>query len=271
MKNRICIISFLLFFIIGIHCTTISSAAVAYSGESSDAYSQFLDSTQLSVYNQVYQNIINFNEDLFVLDTPIREDDLEDTMNSLFNDHPELFWVHTSYHYAIDSSNVVHKVRLNYCITKDELSQAKAQYDSALDSLVAEASKYSTPLEQEKYLHDEICKMCTYNPYNDMNQSAYSSLITGSSVCAGYARAFQAACQRLGINCYYITGTSMGSKHAWNLVQIDGIYYNVDLTWDDSISESAGMVSYDYFNQDNETFSIDHSPSKLSSRIVNYI
>jgi len=262
MKNRISSIIFLLFFLINVYCNTIFSEA------SSNTYQNLLDSNQLSVYNQVYQNIMDFNEDLFTLTTPLSEDSLEFTMNALFNDHPELFWVHTSYQYAVDSSNIVHRLRLSYSFAKDELTQAQAQYNSALNSLVSEARNCPNQLEQEKFLHDSICAMSTYDSNNAMNQSAYSALISGSSVCAGYARAFQAACQRLGINCYYVTGTSMGRNHAWNIVNIDGEIYNVDLTWDDSISESAGFISYDYFNKDDTTFSLDHSLSDISSKLV---
>ena len=268
MKKRICVISFLLILIANFYYSTITSTALSYSGESMYAYLQLLNSEQLSVYNQIYQNIIDFNEELFVLNTPISEDSLEDTMNSLFNDHPELFWVYTSYQYAVDSSNIVHKVKLKYCISKEELPQAQAAFDSVLNSLVSGARQYTNQLDQEKYLHDEICKMNTYDSNNHMNQSAYSALTTGSSVCAGYARAFQAACQRLGITCYYVTGVSMGSTHAWNIVKIDGKFYNVDLTWDDSISESIGFVSYDYFNKSDAAFSSDHSRSALSGKLV---
>lgn len=267
MKNRVCSICLLIILIFSLHSTTITSTALT-SNEPLYPYLQLLNSDQLSVYNQIYQNILNFNDELFALDTPISEKSLEDTMNSLFNDHPELFWVYTSYQYAVDSSNIVHKVRLKFCITKDELPQAQANFNGVLNSLVAGARQFTSQVDQEKYLHDAICQMNTYDPDNRMNQSAYSALTTGTSVCAGYARAFQAACQRLGITCYYVTGISMGSTHAWNVVKIDGKFYNVDLTWDDSISESIGITSYDYFNKSDAAFASDHSRSSLSGRIV---
>lgn len=267
MKKRVKVICFLSILIFNLYSTTFTSTALT-SSEPLYPYLQLLNSDQLSVYNQIYQNILNFNDELFVLNTPISENSLEDTMNSLFNDHPELFWVYTSYQYAVDSSNIVHKVKLKFCITKEELPQAQANFNSVLNSLVSGAKYYTSQLDQERYLHDEICRMNTYDPENHMNQSAYSALTTGTTVCAGYARAFQAACQRLGITCYYVTGVSRGSTHAWNVVKIDGTFYNVDLTWDDSISEYIGTTSYDYFNKSDAAFASDHSRSSLSGRIV---
>ena len=64
-----------------------------------------------------------------------------------------------------------------------------------------------------------------------MDQSAYSALVQGRSVCAGYARAFQYICQRLGIPAYYCAGSS-GEDHAWNIVKLGDGFYNVDRKYD---------------------------------------
>ena len=45
--------------------------------------------------------------------------------------------------------------------------------------------------------------------------------------------------QASNIQCRYITGTD----HAWNAVKLDGLWYNIDVTWDDK----NNGVSYDYF------------------------
>lgn len=91
-----------------------------------------------------------------------------------------------------------------------------------------------------------------------MNQSAYSALVQGRSVCAGYARAYQYLMQQLGIPCYYCTGYA-GENHAWNIVRLDGVYYNVDVTWDDT--EPA---TYDYFNKSDRQYASTHMRTGLS-------
>ena len=91
-----------------------------------------------------------------------------------------------------------------------------------------------------------------------MNQSAYSALVEGKSVCAGYARAYQYLMQRLGIPCYYCTGFA-GEDHAWNIVGLDDGYYNVDVTWDDTPGGE-----YDYFNKTDEDYADTHVRRDLS-------
>ena len=53
--------------------------------------------------------------------------------------------------------------------------------------------------EKEKFVHDALIDKISYNLGAEMNQSAYSTLVNGQTVCAGYARAFQYLLQQLGI------------------------------------------------------------------------
>lgn len=249
-----------------------STFMIAQAGENSInvqlLYKNLLNQQQINVYNQVYSAINQCDDSLFDLANPLSESSLEDTMNAVFNDHPELFWVNTAYKYAVDSAGMVRKMQLSYGINKADLSKVKSDYTQAVNSIVSGASQYSDIWEKEKYIYDAICSMNTYNESSAMNQSAYSALTGGSTVCAGYARAFQIICQQSGIPCYYVTGTSKGENHAWNIVYIDGKYYNVDLTWDDCLADANGYTSYNYFNKNDLEFSKDHSRSSLSSELI---
>ena len=57
--------------------------------------------------------------------------------------------------------------------------------------------------------------------------------------------------------------TNNGVNHEWNIVRIDGKYYNIDLTWNDPLSEEdTGRQWYLYFNvRDDEINNITHFPS----------
>ena len=94
-----------------------------------------------------------------------------------------------------------------------------------------------------------------------MNQSAYSAVVNHETVCAGYARAFQFLLQQYGIPCYLCVGYA-GEPHAWNIVCLDGKYYNVDVTWDDTEEESG--VSYDWYNRSDADYATTHLRQGLS-------
>lgn len=76
---------------------------------------------------------------------------------------------------------------------------------------------------------------------HDMHRqrSAYGALIEGRTVCTGYARAFQALCDQLGLPCYTVLGSYNGTGHAWNAVYIDGETRYVDCTLADTGTPEA--------------------------------
>ena len=179
-------------------------------------YKYSLSSNELSVYTQIYDKAMAFDDRMFYLKAPL---------------------------------------------TEAEFANANTIFENQLNQIVTNASRLSSAVEKEKYIHDYICSNTAYDEDSPLNQSAYSALTSSHSVCAGYARAFQIACERVGIPCYYVTGTSRGVNHAWNIVCIDGSYYNVDLTWDDVIADNFSKPSYIYFNKNDAAFAADHTRS----------
>ena len=83
-------------------------------------------------------------------------------------------------------------------------------------------------------------------------QLAYEALCEGKSVCAGIARAMNLLLDRVGISSYYVIGSYFGAAHAWNLVELDGVYYFVDATAD------LNKDTYEYFLKCEDDYS-DHA------------
>lgn len=87
-------------------------------------------------------------------------------------------------------------------------------------------------LEKCMFLYMRICEYSNYdkNIYNGRDASRnLLGVVTGKSVCSGYAVIFKEAMDRLGIKCYY---QNRESHHSWNIVELDGNLYAVELTWD---------------------------------------
>ena len=70
-------------------------------------------------------------------------------------------------------------------------------------------------------------------------------------MCQGYATLFYRLALEAGLDARVIAGVAGGGNHAWNIVKINGSYYNLDSTWD------AGRDPYDYFLKNMDDFS-DH-------------
>lgn len=220
-------------------------------------YYQMLSENQQSVYRQIYANAQNLTEK-FAPEKTVSASDVKIAFEAVIGDHPEMFWLETGYSskYLVNGQCV--EIDLKYNSTADDLESAKQRFDAAAQNLITGADSLDSNYEKEKYVHDELASAVTYDLTADMNQSAYSALVNGKSVCAGYARAYQYLLQQLGIPCYYCTGYS-GGDHAWNIVKLDDGYYNVDVTWDD-----AAAIRYDYFNKTDADFASTHVRQNLS-------
>lgn len=71
-------------------------------------------------------------------------------------------------------------------------------------------------------------------------QEVFSAIVLKETVCTGYSKAFSYYCHQLGI-----TATSLFSCfHAWNLVELEGEFYNLDATWAD---REGGETDWDWY------------------------
>lgn len=96
-------------------------------------------------------------------------------------------------------------------------------------------------------IHDYLVTHCAYDESLVLN-TGYDLIVNGSTVCIGYAQAYQDLLRRVGIPCVIVSSDTMGDTgHAWNLVQLYGNWYHVDATWDDPVSDVYGRVQHTYF------------------------
>ena len=220
-------------------------------------YYAMLEEDMQEIYKQIYANAQSLIES-FAPVTDVSVNQLKTVFEAVYNDHPELFWLDTGYSCKYLRSGRCAVITLQFNETADDLEQARRSFEEAAGSIVAQAQTLGSQAEMEKYAHDALMELVEYDTAAPMNQSAYSALVGGRSVCAGYARAFQYIMHQLGIPCYYCTGYA-GEDHAWDIVKLGDTYYNVDVTWDDT-----DEPTYNYFNKTDSEFAATHRRTGLS-------
>jgi hypothetical protein len=220
-------------------------------------YYGMLSDNEKKLYKQVYVHMLKV-KDSFVPYIDVNITEVKRTFEAIYNDHPEIFWVDTTYTYKYTKDNKCVQIDLTYNDTALDLEKHKKIFNTEVNRIIKNAKKYKTNYEREKYVHDVLVTSIKYDKTATMNQSAYSALINKNTICAGYARAFQYILMKLGIPTYYVVGTST-VNHAWNMVKLDDGYYNVDLTWDNS-----DLTRYKYFNKTDSDFSSSHKRTGLS-------
>ncbi len=167
----------------------------------------------------------------------------------VYNQEPQLFW--------LNGRSVVGRLYYNE-IDTDKIAAMQKEIDATVDSLVKEANTKSTTYDKLKVFHDYLVLNSTFEKSDEAgnyNQTIYNAFSGGTSKqgniqCAGYAKAMQYLCDKVGIDCMVITGTNeKGTSHAWNKVKVEGEWYNLDATWDDPILSTpiTNYLRYTFF------------------------
>ncbi len=220
-------------------------------------YYQMLDETGKHLYRQIYANAIALNKAFSPVEA-VSITTLKNVFSAVYNDHPELFWLETSYAGKFGGDGKCIQIVLRFNWTADDINSAREAFQQGANEVTAQLQNPGNSYETERQIHDILLEKLEYDLHAEMNQSAYSALVNGKTVCAGYARAFQYLLQQSGIPCYYCTGYA-GENHAWNIVRLEDGFYNVDVTWDDTPEGE-----YDYFNKSDQDYEDTHLRKDMS-------
>ncbi len=111
--------------------------------------------------------------------------------------------------------------------------------------------------DQIKVYHDYIIDHTVYdsersdkNEINYKSDTAYGTLLQGYSLCGGYTDSMAIILNDMGLENYKISS----EDHIWNAVKIDGVWYNLDLTWDDPVTDDGtNVIEHNFFLVDTNT------------------
>lgn len=87
--------------------------------------------------------------------------------------------------------------------------------------------------------------------YEEGYVGAYNCIVKKKAQCAGYADAFLQMGKACGLEVRYV----YNDYHAWNLIQLDGEWYHVDVTYEDPKGKNTygfGNLTNNYINLDDE-------------------
>lgn len=147
----------------------------------------------------------------------------------------------------------------------------EAEVDAAVAALLPQLNLDSAS-EYEKIhsVYDYVCENVAYDhefaadPDSTLKHTAYAALIQKKAVCQGFATLLYRLLLEVGIDCRVITGYADDEYHGWNIVKLEGLYYNVDATWDRGLSNY-----YRYFLCSELNFSNHARDSEYTSSAFN--
>ena len=169
-------------------------------------------------------------------------------MEAIQFDHPELFYFNTI---SMRDTEVI----LHYGATAEEAELLQRRIDEVVPKYLEGIEESMGAYDAAIRIHAALINSVDYDTIalnRQMQQGGPKQnqidelrticgvFLNGKAVCEGYARAMQYLLQKCGVECAEMAGYiqkdngERGEGHAWNIVKIDGDYYYLDCTWDDS-------------------------------------
>lgn len=257
-------------------------------------YYNQLDEYAKIIYTKLDENIDKLKTGTYTIDygltfndllqdennTEVLNNSFQLAINALTFDNPDLFYIDVTKMYLLTEITTrafskTYKVSIggngNSYLADDFSSETSANYaiesvENVKNDIIN--SLEGNDIEKMKTVHDYLVDHTEYDANaGSMVYNIYGTLINGKSVCEGYARAFKYILDDIGIPCIIACGIGRNStgateSHAWNYVKIDGVWYAVDVTWDDPIiPENAVLtddIRYTYFLKGSNLFFKDH-------------
>ncbi|MBP3309456.1 MAG: hypothetical protein J6L05_01400 [Ruminococcus sp.] len=146
------------------------------------------------------------------------------------------------YGYSSGGRSITLKYTFTYFTNAEQEAALNEKLEEVMDSLNLDGK---SDYEKICAIHRYITNNVSYaDNMDDMTIfSAYGALVKGKAVCQGYAQLLYRMLTEAGIYSRVIEGTSNNVNHAWNIAEIDGLYYLIDATYDSAYS-SLSMTPY---------------------------
>lgn len=205
---------------------------------------------------QAYNNILEQVETMpATIEIPaLSQKELNRVFEALLYDNPYLFFLDRKC--SLTTKGVKSYFNAEYVMTVDEYNKKKQTLTRKAEEILSN-NIAEDQFDTELLIHDYIIDNCRYS-YSGVEDesSAYGALIDNAAACEGYSKAAKLLLDLAGIESCLLSGSARNyqggfESHMWNIVNINGDNYHLDVTWDDPVTlgkEEKSDPIYTYFN-----------------------
>ena len=227
---------------------SVKEGSVAYQNENSDMlyyiYRQILD----------YQTKINISE----YKIPYDQENFQGIYDALSGIFPELFYFDNTvldtptYFYSGDF--YMKELVMNYNKSQSEIKAMLDAFHDKADEYLSLVDDSMDEFTKALVLHDALVLNARYQikseGFETIDSTTYTFMVEGWGRCENYAECYAYLLAHVGIESEILNSNDMG--HEWMKIHLDGsdYYYNVDITWDDPLSngkDRPNLVNHNYF------------------------
>lgn len=216
------------------------------------------------VIYEIFEAILRYEPSINISKYNIQISDAQKLFDAVAGTFPEVFYLSLgkcSYNYYSDGT--IYNVFFGYSLDKQTATERlQAFYDQA-DYYLSKVDDSMDDYTKAVILHDELVLNTFYQIWSTDGQtysSNYTYMVEYWGRCENYAEIYAYLLAQCGIRSEIVNSDPMG--HEWMKIELDGAYYNIDITWDDPTPNREGRVSHEYFLFSDEKFQSDDMPDK---------
>ena len=208
----------------------------------------------------IYYSVLNSGLEEFTFQCDVSYKNCLDDVDALANSQEKLSdinnYVHpfNSFTHIETTYNSLGSVTISTvkAYTQEEIALLNTAIDDIYPKIINENA---TVEENIKSVHDYVINNTKYDISRKNGESeyhsdtAYGALYEGYAVCGGYSDTMSLFLNRMNIPNF----KASSDMHIWNVVNVNGQWLNLDLTWDDPISiDGLDYLEYDFFLIDSQ-------------------
>ena len=239
--------------------------------ESNQWYYNRLTDVEKKIYTTIY-NYYKFDMDkgeckmkkiMFYATDKITNKNVIHASYAVYLDNPSMFWIFYFYGSGVKevdgryASGVLPLAAYNETAFKADALEYKGFFNGIISSLDKSGIQQASIKGKVQLIHDYVVNTYSYrNSTNilgavctDETRSIGYMMTHKEGCCVSYARMIKVLCDYYEIPCINVSSVD----HMWNEVQINGKWYLLDATWDDT-----EPIRYDYFLKGAKSVTDEH-------------
>ncbi len=250
--NKITAVLLFVIFALASFSVTLTASAAApqlnmqtfgYISEYEEFYQENKELVDL-LANEIYEMKTSVNVSAMKVPVTI---DANKLLTVIDRTHPELFFL-DGFGANMYSTNgrdfYIYCIFPSYRNTPEEVAVMRQEFYSRARYFLRKVDNNMSDFDKALILHDELALYGSYL----ITGETYDFMVNAKGKCYGYSEVYSFLLAQVGVKTEIVeSGGPNGMGHQWNKVCIDGVYYNVDLTWDDPLPDKPGIVRHTLF------------------------
>lgn len=237
-------------------------------------YFHQLSKQDQAVYCAFYDGVMAHQD---IIPIPVKGKFPKETFELIFQamikDNPLIYYLNQSVCSMASDGFGNNAICPQYFFSKEKVKDYNRKIEKEVNRLAVELKlTEGSDYEKEVKVHDWMCRNISYD-MEGADQSKPVRMIVSHNIvgvfahhlgqCEGIAKAVKVLLNAVDVKCIVVFGESLKNgkrvPHAWNLVNVEGNPYHLDVTWDiGAIGPFFHRIPYDYFNVSDQLIEKEH-------------